>query len=549
MSTFNELIDFTRSTTGTYLDSVVYGEELVTNGTFDNNLTGWTTGSNVTSVYYSGAAQLTLGGALTSTGANWFSQSVFETGKRYFVTFDATYVSGGSLQAGYGFDLEVTASSSGTYSFIVNPDIGAGSLVHRKRVTFAGASGAVWRIDNVSVKEITGGQVSGTPLLRTAAINEPRLEYDASGNPLGLLIEEARTNLFRYSQELSNVDHSLITTDNATVSPDGTQNASLCVPTNVTTEHYLDDQNVISGTDYAISCFAKYGSGSFLLAFRGGGVGGNPPEFNLQTGTVVNEGAPNNWSNTKIEDVGNGWYRCSSVGNPNATTPLRVQIVSSDGQSSFLGDGTGHYIWGVQIEQNSFPTSYIPTSGSAVTRFKDIASLPVERFAYNQPQGSIVCQFTYFFEQGGSKRTYEFSDGTDDNLIRIFDHNNVNKLQANVKSGGAGVVSLLINAPTMLSGVKIFQTYKLNNYSAGAGGTLAGTDLSGALPVGINKLNIGSARNSGAVMSGHITSLQYYPKKLSNTELQLLTQPSASPTMNLTFDGQATSTLVEGFHD
>lgn len=122
MSTFNELIDFTRSTTGTYLDSVVYGPELVTNGTFDNDLTGWTTGSNVTSVYYSGAAQLTLGGALTSTGANWFSQSVFETGKLYFVTFDATYVSGGSLQAGYGYDLEVTASSSGTYSFIVNPD-------------------------------------------------------------------------------------------------------------------------------------------------------------------------------------------------------------------------------------------------------------------------------------------------------------------------------------------------------------------------------------------------------------------------------------------
>ena len=42
MSTFNELIDFTRSTTGTYLDSVVYGDELVTNGTFDSELTGWT---------------------------------------------------------------------------------------------------------------------------------------------------------------------------------------------------------------------------------------------------------------------------------------------------------------------------------------------------------------------------------------------------------------------------------------------------------------------------------------------------------------------------
>ena len=56
----------------------------------------------------------------------------------------------------------------------------------------------VYSIDNISVKEVIGGQVSGTPLLRTAAINEPRLEYDASGNPLGLLIEEARANLSQY---------------------------------------------------------------------------------------------------------------------------------------------------------------------------------------------------------------------------------------------------------------------------------------------------------------------------------------------------------------
>ena len=68
-------------------------------------------------------------------------------------------------------------------------------------------------------------------------------------------------------------------------------------------------------------------------------------------------------------------------------------------------------------------------------------------------------------------------------------------------------------------------------------------------PVNIKQWNFFSAQDSGSVASGHIKSIQYYPKRLSNTELQLLTQPSASPTMNLTFDGQATSTLVEGLHD
>ena len=63
-------------------------------------------------------------------------------------------------------------------------------------MTYLAVAGqAIHIIDNISVKEVIGGQVSGTPLLRTAAVDEPRLEYDAQGNALGLLIEEARTNL------------------------------------------------------------------------------------------------------------------------------------------------------------------------------------------------------------------------------------------------------------------------------------------------------------------------------------------------------------------
>ena len=538
MSTFNELIDFTRSTTGTYLDSVVYGDELVTNGTFATD-SDWT----VPSVWDISAGVATATNADGSYSTSALRQPLsLELGKLYKVSVDASSITGQVklYQGLFSSGLQVTGAG------VVTGFLTGEGAVNLNLLATAGASAVV---DNVSVKEVIGGQVSGTPLLRTAAINEPRLEYDASGNPLGLLIEEARSNLFRYSQALSNVSHSLITTDNATVSPDGTQNASLCIPTSANVEHYIDDQTVIAGTDYAISCFAKYGSGSYLLSFRGSAIGGDAPQFNLQTGTVVNEGASSVWSNTKIEDVGNGWYKCSSVGNPNSASPLRFQIIRSDAAVSFIGDGTGHYIWGAQVETGAFPTSYIPTSGSTVTRAADIASLPVERFAYNQDQGSIVCHFNYFFESGNSKRAYEFSDGTDNNVIRMLDHNNVNQLQASVKSGNAVVAGILINAPTMLSGVKTFQSYKLNGYSGGADGTLAGIDSNGASPIGIHKLNIGSRRDGTANMSGYITSLQYYPKKLTNEELELLTQPSASPTMNLTFDGQATSTLVEGLHD
>jgi hypothetical protein len=525
----------------------VYGAELVVNGTFNTDFTGWTdvsTGTGSIAVV-SGQAQLTR---VNLNNRGFISQGItVVAGATYIVQITEVsgqaYVGVGTTETGTTFLGEPLATGENT--FYITPN--ATSVY----INVRGITDGVQLIDNVSVKEVTGGQVSGTPLLRTAAINEPRLEYDASGNPLGLLIEEARTNLFRYSQEISNVDHSLITTDNATVSPDGTQNASLCIPTSASVEHYIDDQAVIVGTDYAISCFAKYGSGSYLLSFRGAQIGSNPPQFNLQTGTVVNEGDSSVWSSTKIEDVGNGWYKCSSVGNPNGTSPFRFQILRSDAVTSFIGDGTGHYIWGAQVEQASFSTSYIPTSGSTVTRAADIASLPVERFAYSQAQGSLVFYSKLFAEDNTSQFIYALSAeaGNSNNTIRLYDSGTDNRLISNIRTNAANVATFNIDSTAFDSPFKVFQSYKVNDFSAGINGAVSGVDTGGAVPVNIKQLNFFSAQDSGSVASGHIKHIQYYPKGLSNEELQLLTQPSASPTMNLTFDGQATSTLVEGLHD
>jgi hypothetical protein len=357
------------------------------------------------------------------------------------------------------------------------------------------------------------------------------------------LIEEARTNLFRYSQELSNVDHSLITTDNATVSPDGTQNASLCIPTSASVEHFIDDQTVIAGTDYAIFCFAKYGSGSYLLSFRGASIGGDSPQFNLQTGTVVNEGASSVWSSTKIEDVGNGWYKCSSVGNPNGTSPLRFQIIRSDAATAFIGDGTGHYIWGAQVETGAFPTSYIPTSGSTVTRAGDVASLPVERFAYNKTQGSVVVQAV-------------MPPSVTSDQFWILGSNTGNARWAYSNSGSTNLFAYDGTSTPNVSSLQPNDTQKMaigtDQSTAimcldGVSGNQANTN--GNISLLTTVFYFGGNGNPVVNLNGHIKSMQYYPKRLSNEELQLLTQPSASPTMNLTFDGQATSTLVEGLHD
>jgi hypothetical protein len=204
------------------------------------------------------------------------------------------------------------------------------------------------------------------------------------------------------------------------------------------------------------------------------------------------------------------------------------------------------YIWGSQVETSTFPTSYIPTSGSAATRGKDVASLPVERFAYNQTQGSVVAKyipsiietdvrgvFELYSLSGASNRVYSSSG----NAKHWF-----------VKSGGATVADFDLGTPDVNQLNKISGVYKKDDFAASLNGQAVSTDTSGDVPVGITKFFIGQIDSSFHI-NGHIKQIQYYPKRLSNEELELITQPSESPTMNLTFDGQATSTLVEGLHD
>ena len=119
MSTFNELIDFTRSTTGTYLDSVVYGEELVTNGTFDNNIDGWSvTGSAALGAWNAGKyIDLDRNGGTSCV----LAQPVSGTGVSFYeVSFDVVHIDNGTKIATTfgGVPLDATVGAVGTYKFL-----------------------------------------------------------------------------------------------------------------------------------------------------------------------------------------------------------------------------------------------------------------------------------------------------------------------------------------------------------------------------------------------------------------------------------------------
>jgi hypothetical protein len=163
----------------------------ITNGGFDTDLTSWIIGSNISAAYDAGEASLSLNGAITSSGSNWFSQSnvMPDRFKRYLIEFDATYVSGAGLNIGAGFRRFASISSAQNagvkqryvYSIIPENETSAStSLSNIDRLVFASAStgAASWKIDNVSVKQIG---ITSELLASNAQSNTGQI-FDTSGN-------------------------------------------------------------------------------------------------------------------------------------------------------------------------------------------------------------------------------------------------------------------------------------------------------------------------------------------------------------------------------
>jgi hypothetical protein len=145
--------------------SLALGPEIVSNGSFSSGLTGWTTGATVTSAISSGEAQVTFSGSAAITTTNWFYQlSVLSSSSLiYKITFDATTISGGVLVVSSGYDIQVVISANGgvktSYSLYAKRGF-SGSVSDQQSLVFSGAVGAVWKIDNVSVKELYGNHAT-----------------------------------------------------------------------------------------------------------------------------------------------------------------------------------------------------------------------------------------------------------------------------------------------------------------------------------------------------------------------------------------------------
>ena len=389
-----------------------------------------------------------------------------------------------------------------------------------------------------------GTYVGSDGLIKTAAVDKARIEYGSDGSVKGLLIEEERTNLVLYTRPQAvhwSTTYASVA-ENVGTAPDGTASASRITVSSATNFHFAAPVTVpaMGASPHTVSCFLKADTVNTASLFLTQ-VNNNGAVFSLTgSGSVSNVSGTGNTA--EISEVGNGWYRCSVTNDGGADLVDQLRIgVANGALGSYAGNGTDSILaWGFQLEQGSFATSYIPTSGSTVTRSPDIASIPITAFGYNQDAGTVVVKASTFLDGGLQSTLVNISDQTSsggaERMQLRFNNNNFQSIfSTNGVAQGNKTVSATIDANTFYRAAWSFDGP--NTLVTAGAGSVSSPDTSHDVPGPVVEVRLGHlgqniSLQSTETLNGHIKSLKYYPRKLAGHEISL---ESYSGTINTTY--------------
>ena len=379
--------------------------------------------------------------------------------------------------------------------------------------------------------------VGSDGLIKYASADEPRFDHDPETlESLGLLVEESRTNLLRYTNDIGNAPNpywiqnsiGVNVIPNATLSPDGQMNATFVQENLVNTSHYIrhpsshipsDKTNTI----FTYSVYIKPNGRTNIIFYND--IGGTISRFNLDNPSSNVEILPDGWYKLI------GQYTSDSINPQNTSFFIGMEDAEYTdfvyGSKVYQGDGTsGFYVWGAQCEEGSFPTSYIPTSGSTETRSADEASITGSNFSrwYNQSEGTVFSDLKSNYKNGtGAWSMHTGTSTIVSNSIHLT-QSTFNRYEFQVYNGSTQVSLYSTEIISASASNRIATAYSTNNYAASFNGLTPGVDTSGTLPVSLSTLSIGRRTNNSVTqMSGTIFRLTYYPYRLPDATLQEIT--------------------------
>jgi hypothetical protein len=379
-------------------------------------------------------------------------------------------------------------------------------------------------IDNVSVKEVVG--------------NKSRLNYDLLNGKVvncpHYLLEPASTNLFTYSEDFSNSYWSKLGATigaDAITSPNGSLDADKFTEDNSSGLHAIfQNAGVTIPGNNTLSVFVKSNGRNFFQIRTGsaGGVDNSPLYANFDLINNTETASSTGVINSKVEIYPNNWKKISITFNVNLSTVVALvfqSILSGTSviSETYQGDGTsGFYLFGATLENLSYPTSYIPTNGTAITRAAETANGSGNAATFNDSEGVLMAEISALANDG-TLRTITLGDNSSSNAVS-FRYDNPNQITLYLNSGGASQCSFAASVPTLLFN-KCLIKYKANDFSAWVNGFEIGVDSSGiTFPSGtLDRINFDIGYTSSDPFYGKTREVQYFDSVLTDAQLETLT--------------------------
>lgn len=362
----------------------------------------------------------------------------------------------------------------------------------------------------------TATRVNSSGYIEPVAADTPRFDYDPVTLACkGLLIEEQRTNLIYPSANMAAANWILNITGAATVNrtanaafaPDGTNAATLLALTAAPGEQagiYTTFSSAL-GLDY---------TGSFYIKANSAGDVG-------KTIGVRHAGSATYTLVTLPAD----WQRVSIVENSVATAVLSFDLIlrpavgTSSGTVSFL-------MWGAQIEQGAFVTSYIPTTSATSTRNADVATIVGTNFSdfWRPTRGGALARAQQRLVNG-VRPWLQFDDGTANNVIALRGNTTNPELYIKATTDQVEIDAGTIAADTSY---RLAGAWSTDSCAANLNGSTALLDGAATIPT-VNQARLGSDGTN--YLNGWLESIEYYDTRPTNAGLQVLSSAAGYRSM------------------
>lgn len=505
---------FSRSSAGSRVDKNGFintglglGSEEVTNGGFSSD-SNWTKG-----------AGWTIANGVAINQGNDGSQQILQTGvvsadKSYEMTITVVSNEGTGNNTIYIGNKIVSNTNLGvgTYTFQATPTSGS-------TINIFCSTGGEFSIDNVSVREIT-----------EVNTDVPRIDYTGGGCP-SLLLEPASTNYIEYSEDFNqsywqhNAD--ITTTNSSELAPNGRLNANL-IEYDGSGYSFIRIYGSVPSTASTLSVFAKKGNWRYFGLRHFQASGNDHTVFDFDTETFSNTASGQIAS---FEVFPDGWYKIKVTHpSPESNSIVGFAISNSSGAESNTTGGqvANVHLFGAQLENQSYATSYIPNYGTAagVTRSQDVGGSTGDLSSViNSSEGVLYFEGSALTDSS-ELRKFGINDGSvNSNAIYIYYHSALNYIFFQKYVNSIRVVNVDTTSYSQLENLKIAIKYNSTYFDVFINGNkifnVSNTDSFASDT--LTNLSFDSGSVSTEPFYGNVKEIRIYDEALSDTELQELT--------------------------